>query len=111
MPSFLLSRLGYDQLISGNYFSGQGAKPVYGVQLHLDRTASGSAFIALSGGATFNSGHSPLSGVSADAGLVLAPGQSFFVPKALCGPSGNLALFGTTDAAGSGQARLHLLVM
>jgi hypothetical protein len=111
MPSFLLSRLGFERLISGNYWSGQQPRPVYGVELHLDRSASGNAYIALSGGATFQSGHSPLSGVSADAGLVLTPGSSRYIPKALCGPSGSLNLFGITDAAASGQARLYLEIM
>jgi hypothetical protein len=111
MPSVLLSALGLSQLVSGNYWSGQTPKPVGGVRLHLSRSASGSAYVALSGGATVNSGGFLLSGVSADAGLVLAPGESYFVPKASCGPSGSLQLFGATDAAASGQARLYFEVM
>jgi hypothetical protein len=116
MPSLILTRASGAPfpLVSGDlsvHFSGQMPKPVGGVFLHLDRSASGNAYVALSGGSTLLSGGFFLSGLSADPGIVLKPGDSFFVPKLCCGPSGRLDLFGASDAAASGQARLHYEIM
>ncbi len=111
MPSTLLT--GYNvsgapfPLISGNYFSGQGIfHPIGGVQLRLDRTSSGNAYISLSGSTTVTSGGFFMSGGGRLDGMPMFPGDSYFIPKTGCGISGSLGIFVSCDPACSGQSRL-----
>ncbi len=108
MPSVLLTAAsgGPWPLVSGNYFSGQGANhPVGGMQLYLDVAASGNAYVGLSGGATVNSGGFLLSGINVDA-MPIRPGGGYFLPK-LAFISGQLNVFVTCDPTCSGVARLY----
>ncbi len=117
MPSTLLTAASGIPfpLISGNAFSGQGVPhPVGGVQLVLSPSASGNAYISLSGltlsgdlGTTVNSGGFFLSGGGLNDGILLAPGGGYFIPRLGIGPSGQLNLFASCDPAASGQARLY----
>ncbi len=119
MPSILLSAASGAPfpIWSGNIWSGQGwPKPVGGVQLRLHPNASGNAYIYLSGNSTsgiqmtINSGGPLLSGASGvglNDGMIMAPGDSYFVPKLGDGASGVLSIFTNCDAAASGQSRLY----
>jgi hypothetical protein len=114
MPSVLLTQASGHPfpLISGNAWSGQGAAQPYSmVRLHLDRSASGNAYVSLSGNAsglppvTINSGGFLLSGRNCDM-MVIAPGQTVEYPR-LGFVSGQCNLFVACEAAASGQARLY----
>ncbi len=72
MPSALLGFLsGGNNLLSGNYFSGQGVPhPVGGVQLRADKSNSGSIYVTLSGGVTITSGGLTASGFPNTSGLM-----------------------------------------
>lgn len=112
MPSVLLGfTSGGCNILSGNYFSGLGTlHPVGGVQLTLDRSASGSVYVALSGKLTINSGGLNASGFpnfsGAMDGVQIAPGGAYFVPRIGIGPSSGPTLFVNPDANCSGQARI-----
>lgn len=94
-------------IISGNYWSGQTPRPVGGVNLKLHPEASGNAYISLSGGSTVNSGGFLLSGANRSDGMILSPGDTYFVPKLAFTVSGVFNIYATCDAACSGQARLY----
>jgi len=40
-------------------------------------------------------------------GMMLAPGDAYWVPKIATGISGNFGVYAFVDVAGSGQARLY----
>lgn len=113
MPAQLLGFLsGGTNLLSGNYFSGQGAyRPVGGVQLRAASTNSGNIYVALSGGVTIGSGTfqqsgSLLSGLGRMDGIPLSPGDPYFIPKTAFSVSGNPQIYAQPDSACSGQARV-----
>lgn len=91
-------------IISGNPFSGT-VVPIGGVQLWLDSTASGAAYIGFSGNLTLTSGGMFLSGGGVNDGMKLTPNTGYFIPK-MEFISGQLNVFAWVDVAGSGQARL-----
>ena len=113
MPSFLISnRSGGDTLWSGALYSGSPA-PVGGIQLYLDPSASGNAYIGLSGGMTIRSGGLWGSGALGGMldGMLVPPGGNYFIPKeGLVKLSGNVNVYVSADAAASGQARLYFEV-
>ncbi len=107
MPSILLANIsGGQNLFSGNYWSGR-LTAVGGVQLKLDKTASGNAYVGLSGGTTITSGTpAGISGGLLD-GMVMYPGEGYFIPKMGLGTiSGSWGVWVQCDAAVSGQGRL-----
>lgn len=113
MPSVLLGFLsGGTNVLSGNYFSGQGSlKPLGGVQLMAWPNNSGNVYVSLSGGVTILSGTfqqsgSLLSGLGAMDGIPLAAGTPYFVQKMAFPVSGSPAIFCQPDANCSGQARI-----
>ncbi len=124
MPSILVGfasgnlnsgALGGTNILSGNYWSGQGAlHPYGGVQIATAPSNSGNLYIGFSGGMTINSGGLNTSGASnfsgAMDGMVLPPGSSYFIPRLAFGTSGTPKLFVQPDAACSGQARVYLEV-
>src|SRR5574338_624182 len=101
MPSTLLTRASGSPfpLVSGNFWSGQGTPhPVGSVLLKLDPSASGNAYIALSGGATVTSGGFFLSGGGITDGMLLKPGESYQIPKLALTPiSGVFNVYATCD--------------
>lgn len=102
------NRSGGDPLISGNPWSGFNAQfPLGGIQLGLDKDASGSVYVALSGGVTIKSGGFFLSGGGLMDGVQVKPGGSYFIPRSATGPSGSITIFVACDPAASGQARLY----
>ncbi len=117
MPSVVVGfASGGTLILSGNPWSGIGKAGVLtgGVQLRMERfpvSASGSIFIALSGGMNINSGQytasgGPYSGGMLD-GMQLTPGDTYFVPKLAFGQSGVFCnLYAMPDNLGSG-ARLY----
>lgn len=112
MPSTLIgvpagSGIAGPQLVySGNLWSGQGKIPTGSLFLKLSPTSSGNIYIGFSGNMTMNSGHVFLSGGGTADGIVLAPGDTFTVPKLVL-RSGQLNVYAHHDAACSGQARLY----
>jgi hypothetical protein len=112
MPSTIIGNpvaSGPQILISGNVFSGKGAYfPQGGVQLVLDRSASGSVYVGLSGGTTLTSGGFYLSGTLGGLdGVQLAPGASYYIPRIAFPVSGLINVYVRHDAPCSGQARLY----
>lgn len=110
MPSFLLTAASGAPfpLVSGNFRSGMNFPfPVGEVRLKLARTASGNAYISLSGGTTVTSGGFFLSGNNSDA-MVLEPGERYSIPRVAFQGSGSFNIFATCDPACSGQARLYM---
>jgi hypothetical protein len=123
LPSVILGNplaSGGQQLISGNPWSGQSLEPVGGIQLKLDKTASGNAYICLSGagihpgsgGQTLGSGGMFLSGFLSSGlmdGVQIGPGEGYFIPALVVKRqlSGNIQIGALVDQAGSGQARLY----
>ena len=121
MPSFLLGFIsGGQNLLSGNWWSGQGSPtnngghPVGGVQLLGYYNNSGYIYVSLSGGLTIQSGGLNASGYANGSGFMdaipIGPNQSYFIPK-LAFPgflSGNPQLWVNPDAASSGSARIAL---
>lgn len=115
MPSVIVGGAsGGQNILSGAMFSGRIA-PIGGVQLRWDRTASGNLYVGLSGGVTRTSGG--VLGVSGTYlsgqmdGMVLYPGDPYFIPKLGTGgntsfTSGGPSIWVTPDAAASGQGRL-----
>jgi hypothetical protein len=112
MPSLLLTAASGSPfpVISGNFWSGRGSytggQPIGGIQLRLDRAASGNAYISLSGGATVTSGNTFLSGGGIMDGMQMGPGDAYFIPKVSFNTSGQVNVYATCDPACSGQARL-----
>lgn len=112
MPSFLIgNRPGGDVILSGqNYGSGGVRLPRTGVQLRLDRAASGNAYVGLSGNLTINSGMISVVSGGPNSGLLdgmeMGPGDAYFIPAAAFPSSGTFNVFASCDAACSGQARL-----
>jgi hypothetical protein len=108
---------------SGNIFSGR-VEPVGGCQVRAWPSNSGAVYISLSGGNVFSgqwgtlpasggptitSGAMPLSGGPLSGicdGIVLQPGDSYFVPRIAFQTSGLNQVCAGCDAACSGQARL-----
>jgi hypothetical protein len=76
MPGAIVTNAsGGQNLLSGNYWSGQGwPVPVGGVQVVPGPSNSGNLWIGMSGGVTVNSG-GPMDGVP------VKPGQAWFVPR------------------------------
>lgn len=116
MPSILLGTpalSGGMILVSGFPWSGKAMDPVGGIQLRLHPNASGNVYVALSGGPnlsggiTLNSGGLFMSGGGLNDGMILAPGDAYFIPRIATGLSGNLTIYIRHDAACSGQARLY----
>lgn len=109
MPSLIVGQplaSGPIQIISGNPWSG-GRHPITGIQLVLDRSASGCVYVGFSGNVTMTSGGFFLSGsIGINDGLQLAPGAAYFVPKGAL-ISGQYNVYVWHDAACSGQARLY----
>lgn len=116
MPSAIIDATsGGVNIVSGNYFSGQGSfKPVGGVKLKAWDSNSGTIYIALSGGVTVLSGMFQASGGLASGGKMdgypLGRGDTYEVPRLGYSSSGTFSgtcgLFVTPDAACSGQARV-----
>lgn len=97
MPSIAISNIsGGQRLYSGTQFSGQPAKPVGGVQLVWSPSASGNAYVGLSGGVTVTSG-------GLMDGIPIQPGGGYFVPKLGIALSGQCNIFVLADAAASGN--------
>lgn len=122
MPSLLLGNplaSGGQDVLGANPFSGLNNPilPYAGIRFTLDISASGSAYIALSGagihpgsgGQTFNSGGFVLSGGGNMDGMQLRPGTSLFIPSLFFknAGSGMFNIGALVDPAGSGQARLY----
>lgn len=110
MPSTLLGNplaSGAQIIVSGNPWSGQNPRPQGGIQLRLSPTASGNAYVGLSGGMTVTSGGMFLSGGGLLDGMVMAAGDSYWIPRIGTGQSGSYNVYAQVDAAASGQARLH----
>ena len=121
MPSVIIGQpfaSGAQIVVSGLYWSGRTAPdtaytqnyPQGGVYLSLDRSSSGSVYIGLSGGMTFNSGGAQLAGGAFSGmldGVQLIPGGNRFIPRICCGLSGQLGIWAWADPACSGQARLY----
>ena len=108
MPSIVLGiplLSGPQLVISGNPWSGQ-IRPQGGVQFRLHPNASGNAYLGLSGGMTFTSGGMSLSGGGTLDGVLVAPGNAYFLPKIGFTISGSFPVYAWHDAAASGQARL-----
>lgn len=109
MPSLILGFLsGGTNILSGNYYSGQGTfHPVGGVQLQAGKNQSGSIYVSLSGGVTIGSGGFMQSGFTGNMdGIEISPGNGYFLPKLGFTVSGNPCIFAQPDAACSGVARL-----
>lgn len=127
MPSLILGFIsGGTNIVSGNYWSGQGTiHPVGGIQLLAHPANSGIIYVALSGaifansgrqGITVLSGVSQLSGGLASGagnmdGMPLSPGTPYFIPKLAFPQSSSGVIFPQVwcqpDAAASGQGRIH----
>jgi hypothetical protein len=107
MPSAVVGfTSGGQVLYSGTAYSGR-LVPVGGVQIVAHPSNSGNVYVALSGGVTVTSGGFPLSGGGLLDGIPLAAGSSYFVPKSALGASGFVNIWLASDAACSGQARVH----
>ena len=108
MPSILLGVIsGGTNILSGNYWSGQGGiHPVGGIQLLMNPSNSGIVYVACSGGVTIRSGGFQASGLSGGMdGMPIGPGVGYFIPKLEFIPSsGNPTIFCQPDANCSGQA-------
>lgn len=116
MPSVLLGNplaSGAQRLVSGwPWTSGSYSVPTGGIQLRLHPNASGNCYVGLSGSVTAMSGGFFMSGsLGWSDGMIMAPGDSYFVPKAFVGPSGNVNIWIRADAACSGQSRLFFELM
>jgi hypothetical protein len=108
MPSVIVGNpalSGAQIVVSGFPWSGQ-IRPVGGVQLRWSSTASGNCFIGLSGGTTVTSGGMFLSGGGLLDGMLLTPGDGYWVPRIGTGLSGNLTIYAQCEPAASGQGRL-----
>ena len=112
MPSVLVgNQSGGQPIISGYPWSGIApTPPIGGIQLRWDPNASGFCYIALSGRMTVGSGGLFQSGTAYSGlldGMVLTPGDPYWLPRLVCGPSGSINIRVLCDAAASGQARLY----
>ena len=109
MPSYLIGNAsGGELVISGNPWSGQNAQfPVGGIQIELDREASGSIYVGLSGIVTVKSGGFFLSGGGLLDGMQVKPGGSYFIPRLGTGLSGFISVRIASDPAVSGQGRAY----
>ena len=101
-------------LWSGFPFSGTPF-PVGAVNLRLDKSASGNAYIycsgagipVASGGPTITSGGPAQSGAGLLDGMILYPGDTYIVPRNRIATSGGVGTIAIScDPAASGQARL-----
>ncbi len=109
MPSILIGNplaSGAQIIVSGNPWSGT-IVPITGLQLRLDKAASGNVYIGLSGGTTMTSGGMFLSGGGLLDGFLLGPGDAYFIPKGRFQFSGTYNVYARHDVACSGQARLY----
>jgi len=109
MPSVLIGSplaSGAQIIVSGFPWSGQPATPQGGIQLRLSPTSSGNIYIGLSGNITMTSGGMFLSGGGLADGMILAPGDPYWIPRIATGLSGNITIYARHDVACSGQARL-----
>lgn len=110
MPSVILGNAsGGQNILSGSaLWSGAGVHPVGGVQLRWHCSAGGLAYVSLSGNMTINSGGilgnsgTYLSGLLD--GMLMAPGDPYFIPKLGTGMSGSPSVFCACDAAVSGAS-------
>lgn len=110
MPSVIVAGLvqsGGQPLISGNPWSGH-VVPQGKVRISLDRAASGSVYIGLSGGMTINSGGFTLSGnIGILDGVQVIPGGVYEIPRQAINTSGSINVYIGCDAACSGVARIY----
>ena len=111
MPSMLLGGPGSTTsggicLVSGAQYSGS-IVPVGGIQLRIDKNASGNVYIGFSGGITVASGGFRLSGGGNLDGVQFGAGDSYFIPRLGTGMSGFPSVYVSTDAVGSGQTRIY----
>lgn len=109
MPSTILGQphaSGPQAIVSGNPYSGQ-LVPVGGIQLRWHPQASGYCYVGLSGNMTLNSGGAFLSGGGVSDGMVLSPGDPYFIPKIAFRTSGQFNVYAYCDQAASGQGRLY----
>lgn len=116
MPSVVLGQplaSGGQNILSGCAcpWSGQAPSPVGGVQLRWMVGVSGAnCYISLSGGMTVTSGQMFLSGGAASGlldGMVMTPGDSYYIPHIATGPSGFLSIYALCDGPASGIGRLY----
>ncbi len=123
MPSLLLGQplaSGAQTVISGSIFSGR-LEPVGSILLRFI-SSGGCAYISLSGGGpvlsgnfmTITSGGMALSGGCLSGmldGMILAPGDTYTIPKLALGNSitgsGTVNIFALCDVAASGIGRLY----
>lgn len=109
MPSTIVGypvASGPQPLISGNPWSGS-FNPESEIRLKLDRTASGSVYVGLSGNITMTSGSYFLSGGGLNDGYCMLPGDEYRIPRSAMTASGTINVYMRHDAACSGQARIH----
>jgi hypothetical protein len=118
MPSTLLGyplASGPQPLVSGCPWSGLYPEPFAFVNLKLDTSAGGRAYVCLSGGVSggagnphLNSGGTFLSGSGLLDGYLMSPGDVYQVARRSCSyVSGQLSIFAYCDAAASGVARMY----
>ena len=93
-------------IASGNVFSGVlGIEG--GIQLRVHPNASGYVYIGLSGNLTLLSGGFYLSGtLGVTDGMVMGPGDSYFIPRSKFPNSGLMNIYAVADVACSGQTRI-----
>lgn len=109
MPSVLIGNpllSGPQVVVSGNPWSGR-VNPVGGIQFRLAKNASGNVYIGLSGNVTLNSGGMFMSGGGLADGMLVGPGDAYWVPKLGMATSGTYSVYARHDAAVSGQGRLY----
>jgi hypothetical protein len=94
-------------LVSGNVWSGQRAQPNGGIQLRLSPESSGNVYVGFSGSLTVNSGGPQLSGGGLNDGMIIRPGDSYFIPKIKFPVSGQCTVYMRHDAGCSGQGRMY----
>ena len=117
MPSLILANpvaSGAQTVISGNPWSGRPS-PIGGIQFRWV-SSGGNCYIGMSGGGpplsgnfmTRTSGGMFLSGSLGGYmdGMLMAPGDSYFMPKSAIALSGNFNMFAIVDPAASGVGRL-----
>ncbi len=79
-----------------------------GIQLRWSPNSSGNLYVGLSGGLTVNSGGFLGSGYSGLLdGVLLGPGDAYFIPRVAASASGLISVFATCDVAASGLGRLY----
>lgn len=110
MPSTLIGNplaSGAQIIVSGKPYSGWMNIPIGGIQLRLDNSAGGNIYVGFSGNITANSGGMFLSGGGTSDGMVMYPGDAYFIPKSSLPISGVINIYARHDATASGIARLY----